>query len=630
SDLWCFEGSYVTGFKIYNKATGVSKVFGGSTPFTMVAKVEAEVWTMDKNTNSENPNGGVGITLRKGLTGNSYLNDHSGGSVLSIWSDDGALNDWGSKLQFASYDDIMNRMTITYKYTCNGIIVKTKEEVYAKGSSYTAPAIGLYTIPTPVTGTANADDEVIVVCTANYPFMLSSDVTNGQFATDTHWYKLKVRDGFLCKYKVSTPSYIETTSLNNSIEDAYLWCVTGSLTTGFKIYNRAAGALKPLISAASGDPTFGTPTTDNSFWDMIEGKYTQSFGFTPKGTNSTRGALNHNKNNNKIAHWKEGFDEGSSFLALDVLIDAKKSVDAYVSTIGFVGGYSAADVADLQAAKNLYVDTPNETNLTLFLAAQSAMSSKTAIPMKSGAYYRVYNTNKKGYLTNNIDKFVGNGSLDGQSLSQIWLFTETGPSSGLYKISCGTDYIASITGVAFNVQVPKVQESAAGLYKIISKGLGGFGLLQNGQAENSHFYLHSNEGNLLRWEAGASAPDGSIWSLKEVPTLNVTVPNGVGYATVSAMYPMIIPTGVEAYYAGEAVANSKLKLTKISDGVIPANQGVILYSQTAKDATASISYPFSSTEGVAGTPITNQLSNTAAGPQTGGVNDYVLYNGNQG
>lgn len=92
----------------------------------------------------------------------------------------------------------------------------------------------------------------------------------------------------------------------------------------------------------------------------------------------------------------------------------------------------------------------------------------------------------------------------------------------------------------------------------------------------------------------------------------------IGLATFCANVAVSVPDGIEAYYA--TVDDNKIVLTKIGDGVIPANTGVIIKG----DEGSVVEFAATTTES---TYPTNVLTGvTTATPMTAG--DYVLYNNN--
>lgn len=93
----------------------------------------------------------------------------------------------------------------------------------------------------------------------------------------------------------------------------------------------------------------------------------------------------------------------------------------------------------------------------------------------------------------------------------------------------------------------------------------------------------------------------------------------IGMATFSADVAVKVPAGIEAYYATLNGAKTAITLTKIDDGIIPANTGVIIKGNegTVVEFTATTT----------ANSVTSALSaNVSATTLAAG--DYVLYNNN--
>ena len=73
--------------------------------------------------------------------------------------------------------------------------------------------------------------------------------------------------------------------------------------------------------------------------------------------------------------------------------------------------------------------------------------------------------------------------------------------------------------------------------------------------------------------------DAHNWAIETVEALPVTI-TAAKYATFYAPVAVTVPAGVTAYTATVDAANNKVILNEV-DGVIPANTGVVLYSETA-------------------------------------------------
>ena len=106
--------------------------------------------------------------------------------------------------------------------------------------------------------------------------------------------------------------------------------------------------------------------------------------------------------------------------------------------------------------------------------------------------------------------------------------------------------------------------------------------------------LHASNGNIIGWNAYTS-DSYSAWTFEEVENMsNVTFPFSVkkyGYAGLHLNYPVEVAEGLEAYVVQEVTGEDGVaRLTLLEDGIIPANTGVIVKSQEAKDAGETKNY----------------------------------------
>lgn len=95
--------------------------------------------------------------------------------------------------------------------------------------------------------------------------------------------------------------------------------------------------------------------------------------------------------------------------------------------------------------------------------------------------------------------------------------------------------------------------------------------------------------------------------------------------TYSSTKAFRVPAGVTAYYAKEKDARHIVRLKAVPDGIVPANEGVLLVGDVNKTkAMLDVDYR---TEVTA---ESNNFRNTASGPTTMGTNCYVLAKSNEG
>ena len=101
--------------------------------------------------------------------------------------------------------------------------------------------------------------------------------------------------------------------------------------------------------------------------------------------------------------------------------------------------------------------------------------------------------------------------------------------------------------------------------------------------------------------------------------------NNQTICTYSSTKAFRVPAGVTAYYATRRDDNNIVRLKTVPDGIVPANQGVLLVGAVNKtQAMLDVDYRTEVTaEG-------NTFSNTASGPTAMGTNCYVLANSAEG
>ncbi len=127
------------------------------------------------------------------------------------------------------------------------------------------------------------------------------------------------------------------------------------------------------------------------------------------------------------------------------------------------------------------------------------------------------------------------------------------------------------------------------------------------------------------WDTQTDA--GNYWQFVKVTEVPLTI-DANDYTTLCLPFNVKLPQGstVKAYYASQAAGNV-LNLTEITDGIIPAKEGVILQN-TSKAEAANISLAITTAEA---TLTGNQLRGvTAKREGYTKLNNYVLAKGNKG
>ena len=116
-------------------------------------------------------------------------------------------------------------------------------------------------------------------------------------------------------------------------------------------------------------------------------------------------------------------------------------------------------------------------------------------------------------------------------------------------------------------------------------------------------------------------PEGNVTvtlSFTEIVTIEATINGTYGAITFSCEVPVVIPSGITAYYAKQ-VTNSTVELLPITGGIIPAETGVVLFGDAG-------TYTFTEASS-AGTAVTDNLLQPVledGGYRSNSAHEYVL------
>lgn len=157
----------------------------------------------------------------------------------------------------------------------------------------------------------------------------------------------------------------------------------------------------------------------------------------------------------------------------------------------------------------------------------------------------------------------------------------------------------------------------------------------SGNKQNGNFIVDKKDGAFNGWDMTESntASYTTAFKLEEVTYPNTVTFNtvndveGVSHlATFSAPFATVIPTGVKAYYVSTA-DNTKATMKVVEGEAIPANEGVILTSESA-DAVTMVP----ATDETRATIENNKLGNSAGADKTITASDnaYILAKGDNG
>lgn len=240
------------------------------------------------------------------------------------------------------------------------------------------------------------------------------------------------------------------------------------------------------------------------------------------------------------------------------------------------------------------------------MAAVRAIINGTEESVLTTGYYRFKCIGGGKHLSSEVSASNGNRLvMDGKE--NIFYYNQ----SSLLSYAQGQYIGISQTANIYNVTLSDIATSpvatevipSAGVYYISLGGMNDYG---NGIR---YIYGNADEADSGTQDAGLPTNDGYKWAVEEITELPVEI-GMTGWATIYAPVALELPIGVTAYYIEkENIKEDYITLTAITDNVIPALTGVILYSKEAVGNGKS--YDFTITESSA-TYDTNILEGSIA------------------
>lgn len=312
-------------------------------------------------------------------------------------------------------------------------------------------------------------------------------------------------------------------------------------------------------------------------------------------------------------------DGGSGFAIHDA------NLDTYVSV-----GKSAATASLDALTANEEVDGKLTINtVTSIAAAKAAVPSATTVDALNAAYAKLYNVeptayyriknvnandNQNAYVSSenifvgtdgqlstsykantNLDRVVRRVSATGNYASQLWQFVDN--NNGTFKLKNANTgcCLGSYKSDGAALEMP-IDNKHAGEYTLKATTTTLTGVTNDGK---SMLQLVTEGYHTMNAWGGAGAQTianydnqdgdkGNYWQFIKVTTVPVSI-SAANYATVAYPFAVKVPaeSGVKAY-AVSAVNNGVLELSEITDGIIAANQGAILYHEGETTANLEI------------------------------------------
>ena len=320
---------------------------------------------------------------------------------------------------------------------------------------------------------------------------------------------------------------------------------------------------------------------------------------------------------------------------------------------GVVGGFHAADLADVKAAAE--AGNWAEANTAL----QALISSGKQIAFDADKFYTLVSAQAaaagaelavfESYTTVNDEGAYALRWGAPKGAASMWKFIPAGTVTveegevQQYKMQA-LNSGKFIPTVPFSTASYMTDEENAGFYEL-EDAIGA----QNAAQIAASFSIKDYNDNRGDWAVltaqgnGSTTPDwtaenaegfistyksttlGVNWYLRPATSVSVTVPAGSQYATMNLPFAVTLPAGLEAYVGAE-VSGSEIALTPVGGDVVPANCPVVLVADNAGAYDLTIAYGDETDA-----PAANSLSGTLD-PVTVGADEtaYIMTSGTHG
>lgn len=544
---------------------------------------------------------------------------------LSYW-EGGTAGDAASVVQFAFYklSGTISEEHITKTYAASVKLKNAENQVivtsyYPKkvGETIDKPHSYYYNIPTFTVSDAKKTFEETIAKTATPPVTFSTP-------DNPTWYKLKLRnnDGNYVVYvddnNVKTGNNAHNSPYGTSAQTTYqalngaYWAIVES-DYGVKLYNRAAK--KYVTVTAEGKNKVKATMTDygTTFYMQKSNKADFSLRYE-----NTKGYLGDHKDGFLSTWYGDSNtddtqnDGGSGYKVIAVDESDIQLAKTYASTIS-----NATDADGLVQYNVEYDKIASATTLDQLDAAYQSYQTDNDFSDFTG-YYRVRNVNTEvnRYLSSENIQVSTNGSLlekwqaDANMDRNITRTTDADNfGSQLWQLTRNADGTYSLVNANTGREAGYITSDASQLQMVVNIGNGNGhytfkpyteGTTFDGYDAKSMFLMVDSEGN----HASAASDNDHVvannnqytnksnyWQLVKVTSVPVTI-KSVGWASVAFPFAVQVPaeSGVKAYFA-ESADDTRMMLSEITDGIIPANTGVLL----AKDGGCTVNLPIVTT-----------------------------------
>lgn len=538
----------------------------------------------------------------------------------------------------------------------NTVTYLSGRKTLTEGETFATPIVPYYY-------SISSDQTNHVVGTDNCKFTYKLSKTGEapvEFSTDNNkvWYTLKTRNSE-GNYLVRQADNIIRSGGNDGVSKYDATCITSLdlLDGGLWAFVEDGVAVKLLnkqngkylrVNGAGNQADFNGDASKFYFQKITpEGGFVADFSLQYAATSFLGDHSSYN-NTPLLATYnnaKANVDNGSAFIAkkidlnsdADFIALAKKVVTAEIDAA--TASEDSSDELVAQTAAALSTAKTTVASATSYDAIVTARTAAFSYPanVDANAYYQIVaqnvvnktNAGQAGtalaYISSESMVVNKNGALEaGATGSRI--IRRTNASGALvpqmWQLVANADGSYKIKNANTNCCIGQIESNGKGVEMPIGNDGAGDYVITKGQAANkfilkngSHMlnaYQGDNNTIIADYNGNHTGDTGSNWVIKKVTTVPVSITDAK-YATVAFPFATKVATaGVKAYYATGA-ADGMITLVEYPEGIIPANQGALLYNEAgATTANLTVEATDKTVEGNKLMPATAKRSGFAA------------------
>lgn len=445
-------------------------------------------------------------------------------------------------------------------------------------------------------------NKVVAADNATFVYKLTEGTAPFEYSTSTDrkWYLMRFQgnDNIFASYLNTTDENINVATAVKSFanllanEDKAFWSFEKS-GNGVKIYNKLAN--KYLYIPTGNNQEFlqlndeGTelivrPNSNGGFSLQMSGNANACFG---NHRESKLAVWNNSNSYNAVQSKVEFypvFDKAKDLLTSDV-----ENVNTNVNLLGVY--MSDADKAALKP------EIQNATDFAALKTVNNKLVAAVNTTPDENAYYQIksvvgvngnnyiYMSTINAQVNNTSNELVKNNANATRIQSNkcnattLWKFVPNDDKSAYYLLNVNLNaYLGKITAHRQQTIAMVKDKAATAAYTLNHRSGTKFALVLGDHCINA--YNGANFEDLGVWDNDADGRDseGNTWYLEKV-TPSVSVPvSDAKYASVAFPYATQVTGDVKAYYASDIDVDGVITLSEYANGVIPANQGAILYN----------------------------------------------------